>query len=84
MKDYIIIGAGLSGLNIARKIKELELGSVLVLEKSRGIGGRMATRRTLETRFDHGAQFYRVKTDISEIHHLLKKEQIIQVINEIK
>ncbi|MBC7538021.1 MAG: NAD(P)-binding protein [Bacteriovorax sp.] len=76
IKDYIIIGAGLSGLNTARKIKEIGLGSVLILEKSRGIGGRMATRRTLETRFDHGAQFYRVKSDISELHEWWKVKNI--------
>jgi predicted NAD/FAD-dependent oxidoreductase len=68
LKKFIVIGAGLSGLNIARKIKEHDFGSVQVLEKSRGVGGRMATRRALETRFDHGAQFYRAKSDIADLH----------------
>lgn len=68
IKNFIVIGAGLSGLNIARKIKNLNLGSVLVVEKSRGVGGRMATRRTLDCRFDHGAQFYRLKADIKDLH----------------
>lgn len=76
IEDFIVIGAGLSGLNMARKINELGMGSVLVLEKSRGVGGRMATRRTLETRFDHGAQFYKVKSEISELHQLWKSKQI--------
>ncbi len=31
-----------------------------ILEKSRGVGGRVATRRTEERAFDHGAQFYKV------------------------
>jgi renalase len=75
MKDYIIIGAGLSGLHTAKKIKDLGLGSVLVLEKSRGVGGRMATRRTLGTRFDHGAQFYRLKADIKKQHQLWRDDQ---------
>ncbi|AFG36994.1 NAD(P)/FAD-dependent oxidoreductase [Spirochaeta africana] len=35
--------------------------SVLVLEKSRGVGGRMATRRIGEAVFDHGAQFMTVR-----------------------
>jgi predicted NAD/FAD-dependent oxidoreductase len=73
MKDYIIIGAGLCGLSTAKKITELNLGSVLILEKSRGVGGRMATRRTLNTRFDHGAQFYRVKSDIAQFHKIWKE-----------
>jgi cation diffusion facilitator CzcD-associated flavoprotein CzcO len=28
IKDFIVIGAGMSGLSIARKIKDHELGSV--------------------------------------------------------
>lgn len=68
VKNYIVIGAGLSGLNTAKKINELNPGSVVVLEKSRGVGGRMATRRTLEARFDHGAQFYRLKSDAQSLH----------------
>ncbi len=76
MKDFIIIGAGLCGLHMAKKISELGLGTSIVLEKSRGVGGRMATRRTLETRFDHGAQFYRVKSDIAKIHNIWKDEKI--------
>lgn len=63
IKETIIIGAGLSGLNTARQLQ-----GALVLEKSRGLGGRMATRRTLETRFDHGAQFYRRKVDLTTLH----------------
>ncbi|MBC7714584.1 MAG: NAD(P)-binding protein [Rhizobacter sp.] len=73
---FIVIGAGLSGLNIARKINDLKLGSVEVLEKSRGVGGRMATRRTLDTKFDHGAQFYRLKEDITKLHQSWKQNGI--------
>ena len=76
IKKFIVIGAGISGLNTAKKIKELNLGDVQILEKSRGVGGRMATRRTLETRFDHGAQFYRLKNDITDLHSEWKQEGI--------
>jgi renalase len=76
IKDFIVIGAGLSGLHISSEIKKMGLGEVLVLEKSRGIGGRMATRRTLNTKFDHGAQFYRVKADITKLHHLWSQKGI--------
>lgn len=76
IKKFIIIGAGISGLNTAKKIKKLNLGSVQILEKSRGVGGRMATRRTLETRFDHGAQFYRLKSDITDLHQEWKQKGI--------
>ena len=37
MKDYIIIGTGLSGLNTAQQIIENEWGTVQIIEKSRGV-----------------------------------------------
>lgn len=55
-----IIGAGMSGLACAAVLAEHGLEPHL-FDKSRGVGGRMATRRietTLGTAtFDHGAQF---------------------------
>lgn len=51
-----IIGAGLTGLCLARDLRDL--ASVTVFEKSRGLGGRMSTRRTENYQFDHGAQFF--------------------------
>ncbi len=53
-----VIGAGISGLIAARTLQDHGLG-VTVFEKSRGPGGRMATRRgDDESRFDHGAQYF--------------------------
>ncbi len=60
--DTIIIGAGISGL-IAAQILQREGRGVLLLEKSRGVGGRMATRRIGEAVLDHGAQFFTVRSD---------------------
>ncbi len=76
MRDFIIIGAGLSGLALAKSITEKKLGQVLILEKSRGVGGRMATRRTLGTRFDHGAQFYRLKEDSQNFHEYWLQQEV--------
>lgn len=60
MKNMIVvIGAGVSGLLLARTLKERG-ARVLVLEKSRGVGGRMSTRRSGEAVFDQGAQFFTV------------------------
>jgi renalase len=59
--DAIVVGAGLAGLTAARELVAAGL-RVLVLEKSRGIGGRMATRRVGEAVCDHGAQFFTVRT----------------------
>lgn len=60
MKRIAIIGAGLSGLVLARRLGEV--ADVTVFEKSRGIGGRMATRYAGEFEFDHGAQFFTART----------------------
>jgi renalase len=52
-----IIGAGMAGITCAHALQKLGCPAV-VLEKSRGVGGRLATRRTAEgDQFDHGAQY---------------------------
>ena len=62
MTKILIIGAGMSGLTAAR---ELQNGGhdVVVVDKGRGIGGRMATRRFAGGKFDHGAQFFTTRSD---------------------
>ncbi|SMC73238.1 FAD-dependent oxidoreductase [Rhizobium sp. RU36D] len=54
-----VIGAGMAGLTFARTIKPH--ADVTVIEKSRGLGGRMATRQTENGSFDHGAQYFTVR-----------------------
>ncbi len=52
-----IIGAGMAGLTCAHRLRQRGLSPV-IFEKSRGIGGRLATRRTDSgDAYDHGAQF---------------------------
>lgn len=60
MKRIAIIGAGLSGLVLARRIGAA--AEVTIFEKSRGVGGRMATRYAGDYEFDHGAQFFTART----------------------
>ena len=60
--DSIIIGAGISGLTAAKHLQKLGK-SILVIDKSRGVGGRMATRRIGDRVFDHGAQFFTVRSE---------------------
>ena len=50
-----ILGAGLCGLTLANTLSE---NSIYVIEKSKSVGGRMATRRDGLATYDHGAQFY--------------------------
>ncbi|MBU6378287.1 MAG: FAD-dependent oxidoreductase [Gammaproteobacteria bacterium] len=44
-------------MSAARRLKDLGHEPV-VFDKSRGLGGRMATRRTDRLQFDHGAQYF--------------------------
>ena len=59
--DFLVIGAGMAGLSCATEIARGG-ASVIVLDKGRGPGGRMAARRVEisgETvSFDHGAQYF--------------------------
>jgi len=51
----------------ARRIAEMG-GDVTVLDKGRGVGGRLATRRIGGAVLDHGAQFFTVRTDTFAAH----------------
>ena len=59
-KRVAIIGAGMAGLAAARLLREAGAGCT-IFDKSRGLGGRMATRRTGDFSFDHGAQYFSVR-----------------------
>ena len=75
--DVAIIGAGLAGVAAAGDL--IASGkSVLVVEKSRGVGGRMATRRHCETRIDHGAQFFTARTERFSrlVEHLIQLDAV--------
>ena len=61
MARIAIIGAGLAGLVVARALRGQH--DVVVYEKSRGVGGRMATRYAGKFEFDHGTQFFTARSD---------------------
>jgi renalase len=67
--DVLVVGAGLAGLAAARDLVRAGL-DVRVLEKSKGVSGRAATKRLAldgqgvddqSIRVDHGAQFFTVR-----------------------
>ena len=60
--DTIILGAGVAGLAAAGVLQRAGRG-VVVLEKSRGLGGRAATRRWDGRPVDHGAQFFTARSE---------------------
>ena len=60
MARVAIIGAGLAGLVVALQLNRK--ADITVFEKSRGVGGRMATRYDADFEFDHGAQFFTARS----------------------
>ena len=61
MQRVVIVGAGLSGLVAGRSLSEDH--EVVIVDKGRSVGGRLATRRIGDARLDHGAQFFTVRGD---------------------
>jgi renalase len=62
----VVVGAGLSGLVAARALRD-DGHDVVVVDKGRSPGGRLATRRITApdggvARLDHGAQFFTVRS----------------------
>lgn len=67
--DLLIIGAGLSGLMIAKTLRQREdERDILIVDKGRSVGGRLATRRIGPGLADHGAQFFTVRSDKFQAH----------------
>jgi len=62
-QHFAVIGAGMAGVACARTL--VQAGHrVTVFEKSRGAGGRMATRETEFGTFDHGTQYFTVRNPL--------------------
>ncbi|MDT8325290.1 MAG: FAD-dependent oxidoreductase [Bacteroidota bacterium] len=53
----LVVGAGIAGLMAARELQRQGV-PVITVDKSRGVGGRMATRRFAGGVFDHGTQYF--------------------------
>ncbi len=56
VQEVIVVGAGLAGLVCARRLQQAG-HQVCLLEKSRGLGGRLATRRINGVPLDHGTRY---------------------------
>lgn len=61
MRDFCIVGTGISGSTIANLLKQKY--SIQVIDKARGLGGRSSNKRYKKLlSFDHGLQFISPKT----------------------
>lgn len=60
--DCVVIGAGVAGLTAARALVDAG-AAVVLLDKGRAAGGRLASRRVEGAVFDHGAQFFTARDD---------------------
>ena len=73
-----IVGAGISGCVCASQL--VRAGhEVTIIEKGRGVGGRMATRRMEGARIDHGAQFFTTRDQrLSKLNQIwLQEGQVV-------
>ncbi|NCG21139.1 MAG: NAD(P)-binding protein [Rhodobacterales bacterium] len=52
-----VVGVGLCGATVAHHLARHGV-SVTIVDKARGPGGRMSSRRSPEGRYDHGAQSF--------------------------
>jgi renalase len=75
----VIIGAGLAGLSAARILSK-KGHEVVILDKGRGVGGRMSTRTINDAKADHGAQYFSVKSP--EFQELISKLQVEHIVSE--
>jgi hypothetical protein len=63
----VVVGAGIAGLMAAQSLVE-NGHDVVVVDKGRSPGGRLATRRIDDATLDHGAQFFTVRDPLFKAH----------------
>ncbi|NJL34073.1 MAG: NAD(P)-binding protein [Chloroflexaceae bacterium] len=71
-----MVGAGVAGLAAAQVLKRRGVACT-VYEKSRGVGGRAATRTVAGVTFDHGAQY--VKAPTADLERLFLETHAIDI-----
>lgn len=76
MLNIGVIGAGLAGLYLSNTLAKKSM--LTLFEKSRGVGGRIATRRAEPYEFNHGTQYFKIKNQSFKkfLSPLIKKKII--------
>jgi renalase len=82
IRDCLIIGGGITGLIAGNNLKKRGM-TTTIIDKGRGIGGRLATRRFShpdcgEGIFDYGAPYFSVSSEIGQ--ELVKEWQKLEII----
>ncbi|MDX1919811.1 MAG: FAD-dependent oxidoreductase [Candidatus Caenarcaniphilales bacterium] len=72
--DLVIIGAGISGLALGKALSNSSI-NFKIFDKSRGLGGRAATRRVNAQPIDTGAQYFTVSNPLfkKEVEELIQR-----------
>ena len=77
--DVVVIGSGLSGLMCASALQQRGY-EVIILDKSRGVGGRVASRRVDNIPLDHGLPYLEVQGSHTEnLVKQLQQDNILQL-----
>lgn len=77
--DIAVIGAGLAGLTCAQLLRRAGY-AVAVVEKSRGVGGRVATRRLQGTIADHGVRYLEPQGQkVQELIEVLSDRHLVRL-----
>jgi predicted NAD/FAD-dependent oxidoreductase len=77
MSKIAIIGSGLAGLSLAHQLQPF--AEIQLFDKAQRAGGRLASRSAGQFHFDHGAQFFTVKTQrFAEFIQPLIEQRVIQ------
>ena len=76
MKDFCVVGGGISGSTIANLLSSKY--TVEIFDKANGLGGRASNRRFGNTgSFEHGLQYYSPKNkNFSKFISVLNKKNI--------
>lgn len=77
--EIAIVSAGMASLTCARELQAAGR-DVGVIDKSRGLGGRLATRRLAQTQADHGVCYLKPKGErFTELIQELSQRNVVRV-----
>ena len=77
--DIAIVGAGMAGIACAKELQAAGRQGIAIFEKSRGVGGRLTTRRMFDTCVDRGTCYISPKgAQFRELFDRLIADNIVE------